>query len=221
VVPESRLLIDRNFTAEGVHEEVVTALTETEAAFIGLGADVREIAVPYSERVFDAFLTVCSTEAAAVHKETYPMHASQYGDELSEFIEGGRKTTALELAESLQERNRFADRLSTVFKEIDLLLTPTLPFPVPRLDTIDFEHMTIAYDDAGSSPRSIYPVSLRFTALFNVGGNPAINFPAGFSSSGLPVGMQLAGPHLADELLLRTVHVFQKSTEWHGCHPLG
>jgi Asp-tRNA(Asn)/Glu-tRNA(Gln) amidotransferase A subunit family amidase len=74
---------------------------------------------------------------------------------------------------------------------------------------------------AGSSPRSIYPVSLRFTALFNVGGNPAISFPAGFSSSGLPVGMQLAGPHLADELLLRTVHVFQKSTEWHGCHPLG
>jgi hypothetical protein len=53
---------------------------------------------------------------------------------LAELIERGRKTSALQLAESLQERVRLVDSVSTMFREIDLLLTPTLPFPVPRLD---------------------------------------------------------------------------------------
>jgi aspartyl-tRNA(Asn)/glutamyl-tRNA(Gln) amidotransferase subunit A len=100
------------------------------------------------------------------------------------------------------------------------LLTPTLSFPAPRLDSIDFKSMTIAHDDARSSREDLYSATLRFTALFNFSRNPATSFPAGLSSSGLPIGMQLAGRHLEEGLLLRAVHAFQKSTGWHGCHPV-
>jgi len=117
-----------------VNEEVAAALGETEATFRELGARIREITVPALDHVSEAFLVLCSTEAAAAHKETYPEYASEYGNELSELIEKGRKTTESRLAESLQERNRFADGLFEIFQEIDLLLTPTLSFPAPRLD---------------------------------------------------------------------------------------
>jgi amidase len=80
--------------------------------------------------------------------------------------------------------------------------------------------MTIANDDARSSPEDLYSTTLRFTALFNFSRNPATSFPAGLSSSGLPIGMQLAGRHLEEGLLLRAVHALQKSTGWHGCHPV-
>jgi len=80
--------------------------------------------------------------------------------------------------------------------------------------------MTIAHDDARSSPEDLYSATLRFTALFNFSQNPAISFPAGLSSSGLPIGMQLVGSHLDEGLLLKAVHAFQKSTDWHGCHPV-
>jgi amidase len=99
------------------------------------------------------------------------------------------------------------------------LLSPTLSFPAPRLDSIDFKRMTIAHENARSCPEDLYSATLRFTSLFNFGRNPAISFPAGFSSSGLPIGMQLAGRHLEEALLLRAVHAFQKSTAWHERHP--
>jgi Asp-tRNA(Asn)/Glu-tRNA(Gln) amidotransferase A subunit family amidase len=96
----------------------------------------------------------------------------------------------------------------------------TLPFPVPRLDSIDFERMTITYGDAGSNAEDLYSVFLRFRSPFNFAGHPAISFPAGFSSSGLPIGMQLAGRHLSEQRLLQAVHTFQKFTDWHACHPI-
>ena len=138
---------------------------------------------------------------------------------MSELIQKGRQTKKSQVAESLQERDRFVDGLSEMFQEIDLLLTPTLPFPVPRLDAIDFKRMTIAHEDARSSPEDLYSATLRFTLLFNFSRNPAISFPAGFSLSGLPIGMQLAGRHLEEALLLRAAHAFQKSTGWHSCRP--
>jgi len=189
-----RIGVDHAFATEGVNEEVVAALGETEATFRELGADISEITVPALDHVSEAFLVVCSTEAAAAHKETYPENASEYGNELSELIQKGRRTTAPQVAESLRERDRFWDGLFEMFQKIDLLLTPTLPFPAPRLDSIDFERMTIAHENARSSPEDRYSATLRFTSLFNFGRNPAINFPAGFSSYGLPIGIQLAGP---------------------------
>jgi amidase len=214
-----RIGVDHAFATEGVNEEVVAALGETEATFRELGADICEITVPALDHMSEAFLVLCSTEAAVAHKETYPEYASEYGNELSELIQKGRQTTDSQVAESLQERNRFVDALSEMFQKIDLLLTPTLPFPVPRLDSIDFKRMTIAHENARNTPEDLYSATLRFTSLFNFGGNPAINFPAGFSSSGLPIGMQLAGRHLEEALLLRAAHAFQKSTGWHSWHP--
>ncbi|HEX6566957.1 MAG TPA: amidase [Chthoniobacterales bacterium] len=214
-----RIGVDHAFATEGVNEEVVAALGETEATFRELGADVCETTVPALDHVSEAFLVLCSTEAATAHKEAYPEYAFEYGNELSELIQKGQQTTESQVAESLQERNRFVDGLSEVFQKIDLLLTPTLSFPAPRLDSIDFKRMTIAHENARSSPEDLYAATLRFTSLFNFGRNPAISFPAGFSSSGLPIGMQLAGRHLEEALLLRAVHAFQRSTGWHACHP--
>jgi Asp-tRNA(Asn)/Glu-tRNA(Gln) amidotransferase A subunit family amidase len=51
-------------------------------------------------------------------------------------------------------------------------------------------------------------------------GNPAISFPAGFSSPGMPIGMQLAGRRLDEGLLLRVVPVFSKSDRLPSCHPV-
>jgi amidase len=215
-----RIGVDQAFATEGVNQEVAAALGETEATFRELGADVCEVTVPALDHVSEAFLVLCSTEAAAAHKETYPEYASAYGNELSELIQKGRKTTGSQLTESLQERNRFVDGLFKFFQEIDLLLTPTLPFPAPRLDSIDFKTMTIARDNTPSGPEDLYSATLRFTALFNFSRNPAISFPAGVSSSGMPIGMQLAGRHMGEGLLLRAVQAFQKSTGWHACHPV-
>jgi amidase len=214
-----RIGVDRAFAIEGVTEEVVATFMETVETFSKLGARISAVTIPISEKVMNGFFTLCGVGAASAHKETYPLHSSQYGNELATMIEQGRQTTASQLAESLEEQRRFIDRLASLFEEVDLLLTPTLAFPVPRLNAINFKEMTIT--SLPSGPVSLYSASVHFTAPFNFSGNPAITFPAGFSSSGLPIGIQLAGRHLAEELLLRAVHSFQRSTDWHTRHPSG
>jgi amidase len=90
-----RIGIDHSFATQGVDEEVAAFLDKTESMFIGLGAQVCEMSMPVSDEVTDGFLTLCSAEAAVAHKKTYPLHASQYGKELSEFVEQGRNANTV------------------------------------------------------------------------------------------------------------------------------
>jgi amidase len=60
---------------------------------------------------------------------------------------------------------------------------------------------------------------VRFTLPFDLAGSPTISLPCGFSRNGLPLGLQLVGPHLSEPLLCRAGHVFQQITDWHAQHP--
>jgi amidase len=60
---------------------------------------------------------------------------------------------------------------------------------------------------------------MRFTSPFNLSGSPTISLPAGFGMQGLPIGIQLAGPWLAEPTLIRAGVAFQKATDFHLRHP--
>ena len=60
---------------------------------------------------------------------------------------------------------------------------------------------------------------LRYTAPFNLTGMPALTMNGGFDKRGAPIGFQLVGKHLSEDLLLRAGHAFQSITDWHTRHP--
>ena len=60
---------------------------------------------------------------------------------------------------------------------------------------------------------------LKFTSPFDMSGSPTITMPCGFTDAGLPIGFQLVGPHLAEDVLLRAGHAYQQATDWHTRHP--
>lgn len=106
-------------------------------------------------------------------------------------------------------RLEFAGDLRKLFETFDLLLVPVHPFSNP----------TIArYDQLLRDPQTMNE-SLRYTAPYNMSGNPTITLPGGFTEEGLPVGFQLVGRHLDEALLVRAGHAFQQVTDWHKRHP--
>jgi amidase len=70
----------------------------------------------------------------------------------------------------------------------------------------------------GQDPEVLLRI-LRFTAPFNFSGSPTITLPAGIDAAGLPLSVQLVGPHLSEALLCRAGHAIQQVTDWHTQRP--
>jgi aspartyl-tRNA(Asn)/glutamyl-tRNA(Gln) amidotransferase subunit A len=93
-----------------------------------------------------------------------------------------------------------------VFREIDLLVTPTIPVPAPSIAELR------------ANVDALRPAELKLlrnTRPFNVWGLPAISLPCGFTQSGLPIGLQIAGPHWREDLVLRLANAYEQGTAWH------
>ena len=93
--------------------------------------------------------------------------------------------------------------IKNIFATVDLLITPTVPSPP----------VVIAQ---AADPTA---VSTRNTVLFDVLGLPAISVPCGFTTSGLPIGLQIVGAPFAETTLLALAHTYEQETEWHRKHP--
>jgi aspartyl-tRNA(Asn)/glutamyl-tRNA(Gln) amidotransferase subunit A len=69
-----------------------------------------------------------------------------------------------------------------------------------------------------SDPLAMYLMDI-YTVSVNLAGLPAISVPCGFTTGGLPIGLQLIGPHFAEPRLLRIAHEYQLRTDWHERTP--
>ena len=101
------------------------------------------------------------------------------------------------------------------FEETDILITPTLARTALDIDHDFFSDVIINNKKAGTVRQSWYP----YTHPFNLSGNPAITLPAGFSSDGLPIALQLVGRRGEDALLLRAAALFEATKPWKNVHP--
>ncbi len=204
-----RIGVDRKYTQEGVDAQVVAALLEVERTFADLGAEIREVRFPSYEKLVSLWIPMCSVETAEAHLEAYPSRKSEYGPDLAQLIEQGRSVSGVEIAAIHHERLKFSGSLAALFEDIDLLLVPTMPMPIPTLAKMG---------EYGADPGVLLSI-LRFTAVFDFSGSPTITLPAGMASDQMPLSMQLVGPHLSEEMLARAGHAFQSTTDWHTQRP--
>ena len=89
----------------------------------------------------------------------------------------------------------------------DAVIAPVAPMPAP----------TIVESDVGNSPdaEAVIQRVTRFTRPINYLGLPSLSIPAGFSRSGLPVGMQMVGRSFDEAMLVRIGAAFQRATDYH------
>jgi aspartyl-tRNA(Asn)/glutamyl-tRNA(Gln) amidotransferase subunit A len=93
------------------------------------------------------------------------------------------------------------------FEEVDVLIGPTTPTPAFPLGAKTEDPITMYLND-------IYTIGA------NLAGLPAISVPCGFVQ-GLPVGLQIVGPHFSEARVLSAAHAFQGATDWHSRIPAG
>ncbi|NWF83944.1 MAG: amidase [Bryobacteraceae bacterium] len=194
-----RLGIPRGPWLDGVDPEVRAAF---DAAVKHLGG-AREADLPLlppSPQIPDlpaAYLTIIQTEAFAFHEEMVKQHPERFHAGTLRSIQSGAKVTAAEYARARHEMERLRAGVRRSFEHADLLLTPT-------------SHAA-AFELGKPAPLTF----LRNTAPWNLFGLPTISIPCGFTSAGLPVGLQITGAAGQDRLVLMLAALYQKATRWH------
>lgn len=115
-----------------------------------------------------------------------------------------RSWTAEQFTDAVRERKAAANRMARLTDEIDILLTPTVS--------------TTAYDRALPGPATLAGLPAApdewtpFSAIANLTGRPAASAPVGLTPSGLPVGLQIMGPHLGDHQVLAVSRLIEQTT---------
>jgi Asp-tRNA(Asn)/Glu-tRNA(Gln) amidotransferase A subunit family amidase len=186
--PKLRVGVPRSFFYVGLDREVAAAVEKALGTMETLGSDLREISlVPDNDR------TVQAAESYAFHAASVAKSPELYQPETLRRIKSGEKITAEELESKRTELKAMRERVRSVFETVDLIVTPTTPIPAP----------TIA--ELKENPELLRPrelVLLRNTRPFNVWGVPAISIPCGLTNSGLPIGLQIAGPTGREDMVL-------------------
>jgi aspartyl-tRNA(Asn)/glutamyl-tRNA(Gln) amidotransferase subunit A len=120
----------------------------------------------------------------------------------------GHLIPATQYVQVQRYRSELRSHLLAHLELVDALATPTTAFVAPQIGATDV--------DLGEGQiESVVPGILRFTEFASLSGLPALSVPCGFSSSGLPIGLQLVGRPFSDFKLLSIGHTLQLATTWH------
>lgn len=92
------------------------------------------------------------------------------------------------------------------YAKVDVLIMPTQSCPAFKFGAFDDNKLQMDLQD-------------YYTAPVNLAGNCALSVPCGFTKGNMPVGMQLIGPRLSEQLLFKVGHAYQQVTDWHKKHP--
>ena len=196
-----RVGVPRAYFFDDLDPEVASAMEHALHGISTLVAEVREVQldVPTDS-------TLQAAESYAYHAASVAKSPELYQPETLRRIRSGERISAAEYIERRRELEQARRGVGQVFADVDVLVTPTMPMPAPAIAELK------------ANPEALRPGELKLlrnTRPFNVWGLPAIAVPCGFTQSGLPIGLQIAGPHWREDLVLQLAHAYEQATAWH------
>jgi aspartyl-tRNA(Asn)/glutamyl-tRNA(Gln) amidotransferase subunit A len=188
---------------EGLEPDVERAVRAALRQLETLGARLEPVDLPRAGQLEPAYSVVIAAEAYAVHAARLRGQWALYGERSRRRIAAGAFYTAAEYQQALQIRRVWAQEVDAVLQRVDALVAPTLPYPAFTMET----------------QRTGPPDSSWGTRQFNLSGHPALSIPCGFTTDGLPVGLQLAGRAFEEATLFRIAAAYERATAWYTRQP--
>ena len=196
-----RVGVPRSHFYEDLDPEVAAAVEQALEVIQSLVASFREISLAAENK-----RELQSYEAYLYHSQFLGDWSDLYQPETLRRILAGRTTEWAGYTSSVLELKESRRRIASLFADVDLLVTPTVPVPAPPISV---------FRESPEAQRPRELLLLRNTQPFNVWGLPAISLPCGFTRAGLPIGLQIAGPHWGETDILRLAHRYEEATNWH------
>lgn len=155
--------------------------------------------------------TLLAPGIAADLKNDLKKHRNILTPNVVRIIEMGLQVKAVELEKARYQRKKLYEKITQIFQKYDVLITPTTAVPA-------FKH-GIWYPDR-IADRAASPLTwISFTYPFNMTGHPAASIPCGWSSDGLPIGMQIVGKRFDELTVLQASKAFEEVAPWQEKKP--
>ena len=206
-----RIGIPQEYFYDMIDEEVRAAVLQAAGKLEELGARVEECSIPALNDSISISGTILLTEAAEIHLDNLRARADDFGADVRGRLEEGTMNPAVTYIAAQRARTEFNRAIAESMKTYDILLAPTTAAPAPKIgeDIVEVEGQT-------EHKLALMP---RLTRPHNICGIPTVSVPCGFSSDGLPIGMQLAARPFEDALALQVAYAYEQATDWHTRRP--
>jgi aspartyl-tRNA(Asn)/glutamyl-tRNA(Gln) amidotransferase subunit A len=200
-----RIGVPRKLFFEDLDPAVASAVEEALGVLSALGGNLSEIEIGVpTDRTLQA------AESYANHAEFVARSPELYQPETLRRIRTGEDISAGEVEQRRRELKQIRSEVHKVFEGVDVLVTPTTPVPAAAIEELQQDLDLLR-------PHEL--LLLRNTRPVNVWGLPAISIPCGFTTAGLPIGLQIIGPHWKEEGVLRLAYAYEQATNWHKRTP--
>ena len=208
-----RIAYSPNLGYARVEPEVAAICERAAIRFVEAGAIVEQVQLDWRDP-YDAWSVFFFGTTAASLEKKLPMEGEQLDPGLRRVVEQGLKVRGVDFANALAARHDFWEQVRRVYERFDLLLCPTLPVPP----------FAVGQDDADAldgETEKLGPLQwTRFTYPFNLTGQPVASVPAGWTSTGLPVGLQIIGNRFADLQVLQAARACEQFQPWSHKRPI-
>jgi aspartyl-tRNA(Asn)/glutamyl-tRNA(Gln) amidotransferase subunit A len=189
---------------EGTHPEVVAAFEEAIGTLRTLGAQVSGVDASPFIKARAANTIIMIAEAYAYHENTLKTNPYDLSAGVRSRAREGAFITAADYVDAQRARVVLSGQVRSILREVDVIASPAAPQPAESFEEQDPE------------ARYRWP---SYTPVYNLTGLPAMSVPCGFSSDGLPIGLQIAGRAFDEATVLRVGRAFERATDWHQRHP--
>lgn len=191
-----------------VDPQVADAVAAAVATLAELGADVEQTDPGFTDPV-DSYDLLWHAGATAALRGFSARQRELMDPGLLAIATDGARYSAVDLLEATARRDALGVAMAQFHETYDLLVTPTLPIPA----------FAAGRDVPAGWPASGWPSWTPFSYPFNLTQQPALSVPCGFTSEGLPVGLQIVGARYDDALVLRAGHAYQLANPLHDSAP--
>ncbi|MGD0177882.1 MAG: amidase [Candidatus Bathyarchaeia archaeon] len=202
-----RVGVPTNHFFEHCDCEIAKAVNAAVEVLEGLGCTKVEFEFPSISEIMAAYTTIDLCEASAYHEREIEQRAADFQPDVRLLLEQGLLIPASYYIQAQRVRAMLFAKVMSLFDHLDVIVTPSVPIVSPQVS-----QTIVRIDDYEESVDS---AAVRYLAPFNLTGLPALSIPCGFSSKGLPIGMQIAGRAYDESTILRLGHEYENATEWH------
>ena len=202
-----RLGVPRQYFFEHVDPEIQKLVSAAIHQLESMGATLVEVDIPDLENCSAMEAHITLAEATSYHEPYLKRQADDYGPGVRTNLEAGRYLLATDYVKSQRARTLLQRNFNQAFEHADVIVSPTLPALPPLVGEV--------WVQSGNLREHVIDAFLRFNIPFDLTGFPAISIPCGLGSTGLPIGLQIAGKAFDETTVLRVANAYEQSTEWH------